>query len=213
MTETEELALRCLCGTVRGVAREISPRTINRCICYCDDCQAFAHFLGRQDDLLDAWGGSEVVQMSQARVALTAGLHRVAAMRLTEKGLMRWYAGCCNTPIGNTLATPSIPFIGLLRVFIDAPSEALGPIRGRAFAQYAKGGRAAVPKDGSSDFAMLVRMVPKLLGWRLRGDHRRSPLFDAANRPLVEPRVLDPAEREELRRAQAAWRNETPAGG
>jgi len=213
MTEIEDVALRCRCGTVRGVARAVSPRTVNHCFCYCDDCQAFAHFLGRADDLLDAYGGTEVVQMSQASFALTAGVESLAAMRLTEKGLMRWYASCCNTPIGNTLPTPAIPFIGLIRAFIDAPQAALGPIRGRAFAQNAKGGRAAVPQDGSSDFAMLVRMLPKLLGWRLRGDHKRSPLFDAANRPLVEPRVLDAAEREELRRARAAWRNEPPAAG
>lgn len=213
MTRSEDVVLRCRCGTVRGVARAVSPSTVNHCFCYCDDCQAFAHFLGRENDVLDEYGGTEVVQMSQARLALTAGVDKVAAMRLTEKGLMRWYASCCNTPIGNTLATPAIPFIGLLRAFIDAPPEALGPIRGRAFAQFAKGGRAAVPQDGSSDFAMLLRMLPKMLGWRLRGDHKRSALFDAANRPLVEPRVLNAAEREELRRARAAWRNEAPAGG
>ena len=51
------------------------------------------------------------------------------------------------------------------------------------------------------------------IGWRLRGDHKRSALFDTANRPLVEPRVLNPAERENLRRARAAWRNEAPAAG
>ena len=213
MTQPADLALRCRCGTVRGVARAVSPRTVNHCFCYCDDCQAFAHFLGREDHVLDAHGGTEIVQMSQARLALTAGVEKVAAMRLTEKGLLRWYAGCCNTPIGNTLATPAVPLIGLVRELIDAPQAALGPIRGRAFAQYAKGGRAAVPRDGSPDFVMLVRMLPKLLGWRLRGDHRRSALFDAASRPLVEPRVLAAAEREELRRARAAWRNEPPAAG
>lgn len=213
MAPIADVALRCRCGTVRGVARAVSPRTVNHCFCYCDDCQAFAHFLGREDDVLDEHGGTEIVQMSQGRLALTDGVDRVAAMRLTENGLMRWYAGCCCTPIGNTLATPAVPLIGLIRTFIDAPQAVLGPIRGRAFAQYAKGGRAAVPQDGSSELAMLARMLPKLLGWRLRGDHKRSALFDTASRPLVEPRVLAAGEREDLRRRCAAWRNESPAAG
>ena len=102
----------------------------------------------------------------------------------------------------------------MLHAFIDAPSTALGPIRGRGWAQRAKGGRAAVPKDGSSDLVMVARMLGKVLKWRLRGDHKRSPLFDAATgKPLVEPQVLDPAEREELKRRCARWRGEAPTGG
>lgn len=207
MAEAEDVALRCRCGALRGVARAVSPSTINHCFCYCDDCQAFAHFLGREGDVLDAYGGTEVVQMSQANVTLTAGVEKIAAVRLTEKGLMRWYAGCCNTPIGNTLATPAVPFIGLIRAFIAAPPASLGPVRGRGFARNAKGGRAAVPKDGLPDVIMLARVLPKLLGWRLRGDHKRSPFFDSANRPLAEPRVLTAAEREDLRQRCARWRS------
>ena len=213
MPQAEDVALRCRCGAVRGVARAVSPSSINRCFCYCDDCQAFAHFLGREGEVLDAYGGTEVAQMSLANVAFTAGVDNVAAVRLTAKGLMRWYASCCNTPIGNTLATPALPFIGLIRAFIDAPSSVLGPVRGRGFANNAKGGRAAVPKDGWPDVVMLARVLPKLLGWRLRGDHKRSALFDAAYRPLAEPRVLDAAERENLRRRCARWRTEGRGGG
>ena len=68
MATDTELALRCRCGTVRGVARDVAPSTVNHCFCYCDDCQAFAHFLGRADDVLDAYGGTEITQMSQANV-------------------------------------------------------------------------------------------------------------------------------------------------
>src|SRR5687768_4861211 len=110
MAQGNDIALRCRCGTVRGVAHGVEPGAINHCFCYCDDCQAFAHFLGRADDVLDAWGGTEITQMSQARLAFVSGTDSIAAMRLTEKGLMRWYASCCNTPIGNTLATGAMPF-------------------------------------------------------------------------------------------------------
>ena len=143
-----------------------------------------------------------------------AGTDTIAAMRLMPKGLIRWYASCCGTPIGNTLGTSAMPFIGVIHAFIDAPSAALGPIRGRGWAKRAKGGRAAVPKDGLPDVVMVARVLGKLLKWRLRGDHKRSPLFDAATgRPLVAPRVLADSEREELRRRCARWRGEAVAGG
>jgi Family of unknown function (DUF6151) len=207
MAEGSEVALRCHCGTVRGVARGVTPGSINHCFCYCDDCQAFAHFLGRADDVLDAHGGSEIVQMSQGNVSFTAGADRIAAIRLTDKGLVRWYASCCRTPIGNTMATSALPFIGVVRVFIDAAPAMLGPIRGRGFAKSAKGGAGAVPKDGLPDAVMVARVLLKLIGWRLRGAHKRSALFDSATgRPLATPRVLGAAEREQLRRRGAEWR-------
>jgi hypothetical protein len=214
MAEAADLPLRCRCGAVRGVARGVSPGKVNHCFCYCDDCQAFVHFLGRAGDIFDEHGGTEITQMSQASVAFTAGTDKIAAVKLTSKGLMRWYASCCGTPIGNTLGTSAMPFIGVIHAFIDAPSAALGPIRGRGWAKRAKGGRAAVPKDGMPDALMVARMLGKLLKWRLRGDHKRSALFDAVTgNPLVEPRVLDSVEREELRRRCARWRGGPADGG
>jgi hypothetical protein len=213
MAEGTELALRCRCGTVRGVARGVTPSSINHCFCYCDDCQAFAHFLGRADDVLDAHGGTEIVQMSQGNVSFTAGADKVAAITLTPKGLVRWYASCCRTPIGNTMGSSALPFIGVIRAAIDAPQATLGPIRGRGYAKSAKGGRAAVPKDGLPELVMVARVFAKLIGWRLRGDHKRSPLFDAATgRPLAQAHVLTPSEREALRQRCAQWRARPAAG-
>jgi hypothetical protein len=40
-----DVPLRCRCGHVRGTAREVSPSTGFRFVCYCTDCQAFARFL------------------------------------------------------------------------------------------------------------------------------------------------------------------------
>lgn len=201
------IALHCRCGAVRGSAREVTPKTTNRCVCYCNDCQAFAHFLGRADDALDPHGGTEIVQMSQANVSFAAGIEQLACVRLTDKGMIRWYARCCNTPIGNTLSG-GMPFIGVIRAFIAEPARAaLGPLRGRANKQSAKGDRAAIPRDGLPMPLMVARVLKLMLGWRLRGDHRRSPLFDAATgEPNVAPRVLSAAEREEVRQRCAAWR-------
>ena len=61
---------------------------------------------------------------------------------------------------------------------------------------------------------MIARVLAKVLRWRVRGDHKRSALRDAATgKPVVEARVLGIAEREDLRLRCARWRGEAPAGG
>ncbi|HVY63408.1 MAG TPA: DUF6151 family protein [Gammaproteobacteria bacterium] len=196
-----DVPLQCRCGTVRAVAHGVTPQIGNRCVCYCDDCQAFIRFLGRTADVLDANGGTDVFQLSPARIEFTAGRERVACMRLTPKGLARWYASCCNTPIGNTMAAAGLPFVGLVCAFAPEPArDAFGPIRTRVFRKFATGDRAALPPDTQPQWRMLLRVLRLMLGWRLRGDHKRSPFFDAATgAPLVAARVLTTAEREALR--------------
>ena len=63
-----QIEVRCRCGEVRGIVTDASPRTVNRVVCYCDDCQAYAHQLGRAD-LLNAKGGSDIVQMAPATLS------------------------------------------------------------------------------------------------------------------------------------------------
>src|SRR5262245_19575480 len=101
--------LHCRCGTIKRSIND--PRSANHAICYCRDCQAFAHFLGREKDILDERVGSDIVQILPKNLAFTQGSEALACMRLTPQGMLRWYAGCCNTPIGNTLATPKLSFI------------------------------------------------------------------------------------------------------
>ena len=69
----------------------------------------FAHFLERAEDVLDGYGGTEVLQLSQGRLRLERGSDRLACLRLTPRGLLRWYAGCCDTPIGNVPAQRRLP--------------------------------------------------------------------------------------------------------
>ena len=97
--------LACSCGAVRGVLRNANARNGSRLVCMCDDCQTYAHHLGRAGDILDAHGGTEVYQTYPARLGFTQGSEPVRCLRLSPKGLMRWHTGCCRTPIGNTFAS------------------------------------------------------------------------------------------------------------
>jgi hypothetical protein len=129
-----DVTLRCRCGEVRGRVRGVSSHVGNRCVCYCNDCQAFGHFIGA-GDVLDAQGGTDIYQISPARVEIEQGQDKIACIHLRDGGLFRWYASCCRTAIGNTLK-PSLPFVGLIHTFTDHESdgrsrtEALGPVEG-----------------------------------------------------------------------------------
>src|SRR5690242_15212459 len=170
-----QVELRCRCGEVRAMVTELTPRTVNRVVCYCDDCQAFLHQLGRTD-LLNPKGGSDVLQVAPATVSFTQGQHHIVGLQLKPKGLYRWYAKCCNTPVGNTL-TPSLPFVGLLAPVLDKPrlDDMVGPASGAIFGKFAVG----EPPTGSTRFnpRLLLRAIGKLLGWRLRGRAWPHPFF------------------------------------
>ncbi len=105
------------CGSVIGTLSRTEK--VNRCVCYCADCQAFAHALKRPDEILDEAGGTDIVQVTQNDISFMIGIENLACMRLTENGLLRWYAACCNTPIGNTSSNFKIAVIGLVHNWLD----------------------------------------------------------------------------------------------
>ena len=133
---------------MRGVASDVSPSSGFRFVCYCKDCQAFARFLERPD-VLDPAGGTDIFQMPPGRVKLTAGADALRCLRLSDKGVLRWYSDCCRTPIGNTAPSPRFPVIALIHSFIrkrvarvgaQAAAEEAGR-RGAAMAAFAKSWR------------------------------------------------------------------------
>lgn len=188
--------IRCRCGEVTGRVDNAARDTTNRMVCYCDDCQAYAHRLGRAD-LLDEHGGSDVVQVAPASLSYLRGTDRIAGLRLKPKGLYRWYASCCKTPLGNTLG-PAIPFVGLVVQVFGAPDDVFGPPRGRSFGKFAVG----TPPPGSTrlDLRLIGRAIGKVAGWKLRGATWPHPFFDRATRAAIYPvTVLTHDEREALR--------------
>lgn len=197
------LPLRCRCGHVRGAAVGLSPERGNHLVCYCDDCQAYARFLERED-VLDAHGGTEIFQMTPAQLRITDGAEQIRCLRLSEKGLMRWFAGCCRTPIANTLASARVPFVGLVLCFVD---EAAGDRdRTRALGPRIAGVQGRFARDGlptgahpSAPLGLVLRSVRLLVRAWLRRQHRPSPFFEpVGSSPIVAPQVLTPAQRAEL---------------
>jgi hypothetical protein len=154
--------------------------------CYCVDCQGAARHLGAEG-LLDDKGGTEIFQTLPAHVTIEAGAQHLALMRLSPKGVLRWHAGCCGTPITNTLPSPGLSFCGMV---LPAGTDRFRPITARV---NAKSARAPVREHGlaAAGYAVLRRAIRA----RLTGLHRRTRLFDASGNPVVPPRVLSLAER------------------
>jgi hypothetical protein len=194
-----EIELRCRCGEVRGIVTGASSRTVNRVTCYCDDCQAFAHQLGRAD-LLNEKGGSDVVQVAPATLRFTQGQDRIAGVRLSPKGLYRWHTTCCNTPVGNTLS-PGVPFVGLMAQTFDVPSidDVVGPPTGAVQGKFATG----EPPAGSTGFnlSLILGAIGRVLGWRLGGKTWPHPFFARDTREPIYPITVISKERREALRA------------
>jgi len=192
--------LRCRCGEVRAVVKDPSPKTVNRVICYCDDCQAFAHQLGRSD-LLDVHGGTDVVQVAPASLTFVRGQDKIAAVRLSPKGLFRWYATCCNTPVGNTL-TPSVPFVGVVAKAFETdgqdPDALFGRPVGTNLGKFAIGDVQG--KTNGVSLSLLLRVLRLVLGWRLTGKTWPHPFFErGSGTPRYPVIVLSREQRDALR--------------
>jgi hypothetical protein len=194
------IPLQCQCGLVRGHVLQASGGM--RVVCYCDDCQAFAHALHRPD-LLDEHGGSDIWQNEPAQVRLTQGLDQLRCLRLSDKGMLRWHTACCGTPIGNTMASVRVPFIGLLTAFVAVPQAerdtVLGPPIAWVQGRFATGQVPAWVHQTASP-GLMARFVWRITKGFVTRAYRPTPLFDASGQPVVVPRVLSVAEREALRR-------------
>jgi hypothetical protein len=179
---------------------DASPRTVNRVVCYCDDCQAFLHHLGRAD-LLDTHGGTDIVQVAPASLVFHRGAELIVGLRLAPKGVYRWYASCCKTPLGNTVR-PAIPLVGIVTQAFERAAGGADAIFGKpigaAFGRYAIG---TAPEGSTRSNAWLyARMMRMILGWRVSGQTWPNPFFDRATRAPNHPlTTLSPAERDALR--------------
>ncbi|MFC3552259.1 DUF6151 family protein [Lysobacter cavernae] len=185
------IPFQCKCGAVRG---QVEPRTVHaRATCYCRDCQAFARALKRED-ALDAHGGTDIVAMLPSGLHFTAGTAQLACLSLSPKGLLRWYARCCDTPLANTPRDAKLPYVGILGdCFVpDALDAVVGPSR---IALNVKSARGPVQATPVRTVLGVGRIMRRVLFARLRG-RGANPFFVAGtDQPVAEPRVLSKAER------------------
>jgi Family of unknown function (DUF6151) len=169
-------SIRCNCGKLKGTLKRNDY--VNRCVCYCADCQAFARFLKREHDILDERGGTSIIQTISANVIFTEGIENLTCMRLTANGMLRWYAACCNTPIGNTPPTLNPSFIGLIHTCLSSDrtslDKAFAPIR-----MYVNT-KSAIGENKPASAGVLsgtLRVIGMILKARFDGSYKQTPFF------------------------------------
>ncbi|MGV3683127.1 MAG: DUF6151 family protein [Acidovorax sp.] len=189
--------LQCRCGQVTGEV--VETRSALHAVCYCRDCQAYAHHLGQAGMVLDALAGTEVVATHARNITFTGGTEHLACVSLTDKGLLRWYARCCHTPLGNTGRDWRMPYVGLVHSCLRpqggeplAP-PAFPPVQMHLETAGAKGGTP--PKLGGWKQARaLLGFMPRIAASRLTGSYRATPFFDGTGVPVVPVQVLTAVE-------------------
>ena len=194
---------QCRCGARQGEIGQ--PDRAMRAVCYCGDCQAYAHVLGPPEAVLDPLGGTDIVATQSRFVTFTSTTQSMACISLSPRGLLRWYAKCCSTPIANTPRNWKLPYVGLVHTCLRQPEpleQSFPKVHLRVNARSAKGRPPRA--DGLNGIARFAGLVLRLAGSRLSGGYKATALFDAKGRPIVEVIVAPRAAVEEARRAAVA---------
>lgn len=193
--------VQCECGKFKAEIDNLPQNSAGRCICYCDDCQTYLHFIGREK-WLDGNGGSEIVPVYPKDFKIVYGEQYLSCVRLSPRGLLRWYTSCCKTPIGNNI--PGFPWLGTLAQVYNTKDSGflqrlMGPIRSRIFGNFAKG----TPPEGTSGKPGLKDLgviLPFLLKGFLGGKSKGSPFYGQDGKtPVVAPTILTLEERNQIR--------------
>jgi hypothetical protein len=124
-------------------------------------------------------------------------------MSLSDHGMLRWYASCCNTPIGNTPRGFKTSYVGLIGRCLESNSpslqESFGPVRMVLNTKSAKGRVKSTPM---SNLVAMLGLMKSVVGARLNGTYTRNPFFvSESGAPVAHPRVLSKAERERVTNA------------
>jgi hypothetical protein len=192
------MEIQCDCGKFRAELTQFPKNTPGRLICYCDDCQAYLHFLQRSE-LLDKNGGTEIIPAYPADIKFISGGEGLKCVRLLPNGMFRYYTSCCNSPVANT--DPHRPWAGILRPMYTvknptALDEALGPVKSSIMGKYAKG----TPPPGtpqSFDLRGMVTVLPFILKGKFLGKSKGSPFFENGQ-SITIPKVLTTEEHGKL---------------
>ena len=191
---------QCQCGAIQGEIDQ--PQRGVRAVCYCGDCQAYAHLLGQPQRVLDPLGGTDIVAMQSRYVRFTSGTQALACLSLSPKGLLRWYASCCGTPIANTPRDWKLPYAGMVHACLHRPDpleQSFPAVQMRVNTRSAK---SEPPRTNQlKAMARFAGLALRLTGSRLAGGYKATPFFDASGTPIAEVVVASRAAVEQARRA------------
>jgi hypothetical protein len=113
-----EAKLTCRCGAIQGKICAKQEDAI-RLHCYCNDCRAYANFIAAKEQgaenskpMVNSSAESRLVLVGKNAVTIDQGIENFKlARKAANKGLFRYYAGCCHVQLMNTGDT--LGFVGV----------------------------------------------------------------------------------------------------
>ena len=169
-----DIDCKCRCGSLVGVARATEKSTNIRVLCHCKYCVGFARHLGAETTLVR--GGADILPIAPAFFVITRGREHLRVLKLTPKGPLRFYAGCCKTPVANA-ASLKFPYIGLIAPF--CPNEKVGPV---------------VTEFGGDKGSIRPKFLFGVMGFMaknvLLGRGKPSALFEPDGQPCAPPELV-----------------------
>jgi len=161
--------LECSCGSVVGSVELSGSRQVH-VVCHCGDCQTYARRIGNPH-------ANQIVQLTPAQVQILVGKEHLRCLRLTERGLTRWFTACCRTPLANTSRHRWLPFVGVMQGVLDADDRMLGP-------PTPVNGQHPVP------WRTMARSLRGLMLGLLLRRHRPHAFFDDQGAPIARPEIV-----------------------
>ena len=188
MSVKKPLNFECGCGLVQVELSASGVAAGSHIQCYCKDCQTSARHLGYD---LPPHGGTELIQTTPDGITITAGVDQLAIQQLSPKGICRWYAKCCNTPMFNTLQRKTLPFAGIVvhPKETEQVAKTMGPIWGHAFTASAPAGGGA-PSEDRQMMRIGAGIVGRMLKTYLSGRSGQNPFLTEDKEWITTPTVL-----------------------
>jgi hypothetical protein len=192
---------QCRCGALQGEVTQ--PARGVRAVCHCTDCQAYAHLLGDPAAVLDAAGGTDIVASPASTVRITAGADQLACVSLSPRGLLRWYARCCRTPVANTPRDWRLPYAGLVHTVLERPEPMERSYPPPLLHINTQSAPRPAPRSGRpvAGWMRFFGLMGRLMAARVAGRYRATPFFRPDGQP-VAPVEVAPLEAVQRARAQ-----------
>lgn len=184
MTAGADIPFACRCGAVSGTLHDVRPHEGTHVVCHCASCARAMQLSGLGDE---AGGGVDLWQTTPDRIEITTGADRLIPVRLSPKGLFRWTAKCCDTPMVNTFGTPALPFAGLLTRNLSDPAP-LGPVIAHGFVTGPNG-----KQRHQNGGRVIWRMLKRTAAAKLSGRAKQTPFFNADGSPTTAPELAPKA--------------------
>jgi hypothetical protein len=124
-------------------------------------------------------------QTDPDKIEVTQGIENLECLTLSPKGLLRWYAGCCNTPMFNTPRSAKVPLVAVVTDIAEDP-RIFGSVIYDSFLKDSKG---KLKSSGVSK--VIYRFLKRALASRISGRWKKTPFFIIPeNIPLDKPFVI-----------------------